>query len=64
MVWDLSEEEEVESIPIYEFTRDLSETVKRAVLERLEVPRILRDIVCLRMNPTRFDGRLRFDWRV
>jgi hypothetical protein len=64
VVWDLSEEEEVESIPIYEFTRDLSETVKRAVLERLEVPRILRDIVCLRMNPTRFDGRLRFDWRV
>ena len=23
----------------------------------------LRNIVCLRMNPDRFDGRLRFGWR-
>ena len=26
--------------------------------------RILRDVVCLRMDASRFDGRLRFAWRV
>jgi len=25
---------------------------------------ILGDVVCLHMNPARFDGRVRFDWRV
>jgi hypothetical protein len=64
VVWDLCEEEDVESIPIHQLTRDLSETVKGALLERVELPGILRDIVCLRMNANRFDGRLRFDWRV
>jgi hypothetical protein len=58
VVWDDREESEVESIPVYQFTRDLAETVKRATLERVEIPRILRDIVCLRMNPNRFDWRV------
>ena len=64
VVWDLSEAEEPEHTPIRQFTRDLSETVKRAMTERDDLPRILRHIVCLRMNHERFDGRLRFDWRV
>jgi hypothetical protein len=64
VVWDLNEAEEPEHTPIRQFTRDLSETVKKALMERDELPRILRHIVCLRMNHERFDGRLRFDWRV
>ena len=64
VVWDLSEATEPEHTPIRQFTRDLSETVKRAMTEREDLPRILRHIVCLRMNHARFDGRLRFDWRV
>lgn len=64
VVWDASDEEEAEATPIRQLTRDLAEKVKIAILERSELPTILRDIVCLRMNPNRFDGRLRFDWRV
>jgi hypothetical protein len=60
--WDRSERPETN--PIGELTRDLAEHVKRALHESGRFPPILRDVVCLRMNPDRFDGRMRFDWRV
>ena len=50
--------------PISQLTRDLAEVVKAAIDTVPHFPGILREIVCLRMNPERFDGRLRFDWRV
>lgn len=57
-------DENAERTPICQFTRDISELVKRTILEQSEFPGVLNDIVCLRMNPERFDGRMRFDWRV
>jgi hypothetical protein len=50
--------------PLCEFARDLAEVLKRALAAEPRFPPILSDIVCLRMNPHRFDGRLRFVWRV
>jgi hypothetical protein len=57
-------EEGAERTPICEFTRDISELVKGTFRERSEFGGVLNDIVCLQMNPARFDGRMRFDWRV
>lgn len=57
-------DENAERTPICQFTRDISELVKRTILEQSEFPCVLNDIVCLQMNPARFDGRMRFDWRV
>jgi len=62
VVWDNWERNDRASLD--PLTRDLAEQVKAAILERGRFPGILRDIVCLRMNPQRFDGRMRFDWRV
>jgi hypothetical protein len=62
VTWEHCEGEE--RTPISQFTRDLSELVKKTIAQRSAFPRALRDIVCLRMNPIRFDGRMRFDWRV
>jgi hypothetical protein len=62
VVWDNWERNDRASLD--PLTRDLAEQVKAAILERGRHPGILRDIVCLRMNPKRFDGRMRFDWRV
>lgn len=50
--------------PISELTRDLAEKAKAALAEASRFPPILGDVVCLHMNPGRFDGRVRFDWRV
>jgi hypothetical protein len=50
--------------PLCELARDLAELLKGALLRDPGFPPILRDIVCLRMNNKRFDGRLRFVWRV
>jgi hypothetical protein len=50
--------------PLCELTRDLAEVLKTALEAESRFPPILNDIVCLRMNPSRFDGRLRFVWRV
>lgn len=57
-------DENADRTPISEFTRDISEVVKRALCEQADFPAVLNDIVCLRMNPARFDFRLQFDWRV
>ena len=50
--------------PLCELTRDLAEVLKSTLAVEARFPPILNDIVCLRMNPKRFDGRLRFVWRV
>lgn len=57
-------DENAKRTPVCEFTRDMSEIVKQAFSERTGFACTLNDIVCLRMNPARFDGRMRFDWRV
>jgi hypothetical protein len=62
VLWDRSDVSETN--PIGELTRDLAEGVKRDLQSSDRFPKILRDIVCLRMNPDRFDGRMRFDWRI
>jgi hypothetical protein len=50
--------------PLCELTRDVAEVLKRTLHAEPHFPPVLNDIVCLRMNPKRFDGRLRFVWRV
>jgi hypothetical protein len=50
--------------PLCELSRDLAEVLKSTLKRESRFPPILNDIVCLRMNPKRFDGRLRFVWRV
>lgn len=63
VLFDGGEDEEL--TPIAQLTRDLAEKVK-IILEASPRPGILRDVVCLLMNPERFDAdsRLRFGWRV
>ncbi len=62
VVWEFCEGEE--RTPICQLTRDLSELVKSVLAGHEGFPSFLDDIVCLRMDPRRFDGRMRFDWRV
>jgi len=50
--------------PLCELTRDLAEVLKIALRAEPRFPPILNDIICLRMNNKRFDGRLRAVWRV
>lgn len=57
-------DEDAERTPVCEFTRDLSEVVKSTLADQTQLACTINDIVCLRMNPARFDGRMRFDWRV
>jgi hypothetical protein len=61
VLWD---SDRPETTPVSELTRDLAEHIKKGVLATADFPTRLRDIVCLRMNAERFDGRMRFDWRV
>jgi hypothetical protein len=53
-----------EQCVLEQLTRDLAERLKRVIRWNGRFPEILRDIVCVRMNSARFDGRLRFGWRV
>lgn len=64
VLWD--DEEDVSDLrrPLCELTRDLAEVVKGTLHAEPRFPPVLNDIICLRMNPKRFDGRLRFVWRV
>lgn len=57
-------DETAERTPICEFTRNLAGVLKLAIAKQSLLARSLNDIVCLRMNPARFDARMRFDWRV
>ncbi|MBW2497846.1 MAG: hypothetical protein JRF61_11285 [Deltaproteobacteria bacterium] len=63
VLWD-DELEPNERRPLCELSRDLAEVFKRALAAEPRFPPILNDIVCLRMNQKRFDGRLRSIWRV
>lgn len=47
-----------------ELSRDLAEVLKKTLQAEPRFPPVLLDFVCLRMNAKRFDGRLRFVWRV
>jgi hypothetical protein len=62
VLWD--EEATDPCRPLCELTRDLAEVVKTTLQAEKRFPPILNDIVCLRMNTKRFEGRLRFVWRV
>lgn len=53
-----------ERTPISQLTRDLAEKAKLALATAKRFPPIIGDVVCFQMNPARFDGRVRFDWRV
>ncbi len=53
-----------ERTPISQLTRDLAEKAKLALTRAKRFPPIIGDLVCFQMNPHRFDGRVRFDWRV
>jgi hypothetical protein len=57
--WDRGEPTAIEQL-----TRDLSELAVHVVRAESGERGLLRSIVCLHMNPDRFDGRLRFGWRV
>jgi hypothetical protein len=62
VVWD--EAGSSERTTLEQLTHDLAEKLKLAIRQHGRVPDILHDIVCLRMNRARFDGRLRLAWRV
>ena len=63
VLWD--EDEVVDPRrPLCELSRDLAEVLKATLQAEPRFPPILNDIVCRRMNPKRFDGRLRYVWRV
>jgi hypothetical protein len=63
VLWDDDPESDARR-PLCELSRDLAEVLKGALAAEPRFPPILHDVVCLRMNPKRFDGRLRFVWRV
>ncbi len=58
------EQAESARIPLTQLARDLAERVKQAVKSHPRWSGLMRDVVCLRMNPDRFDGRLRYEWHV
>ncbi len=62
VLWD--EDAEDGRRPLCELTRDLAEVLKASLAAERRFPPVLNHIICLRMNPKRFDGRLRFVWRV
>ena len=62
VLWDPAGRRESEMLE--QLTRDLSERIKTVIRGDSHFPRILRDVVCLRMDASRFEGRLRFAWRV
>jgi len=63
VLWD-EEGPEDPRRPLCELSRDLAEVLKKALRSEPRFPPVLLDFVCLRMNAKRFDGRLRFAWRV
>lgn len=63
VLWDEDEASDPRR-PLCELARDLAEVLKKALASEPRFPPVVNDIVCLRMNDKRFDGRLRFAWRV
>lgn len=67
VLWDGDDEEDAdpESARLMaQLTRDLADVVRASLLGQTEFGADLGRIVCLRMDPDRFDGRLRMDWCV
>lgn len=63
VLWDEDDPQDPRR-PLCELSRDLAEVLKKALRAEPRFPPVLLDFVCLRMNAKRFDGRLRFVWRV
>lgn len=63
VLWDEEGPEDLRR-PLCELSRDLAEVLKKTLRAEPRFPPVLLDFVCLRMNPKRFDGRMRFAWRV
>ena len=63
VLWDDDREDDPRR-PLCELSRDLAEVLKRSLVSQPRFPPVLNDILCLRMNPKRFDARLRHVWRV
>ena len=63
VLWD-EEDPQDPRRPLCELSRDLAEVLKKTLRAEPRFPPVLLDFVCLRMNAKRFDGRLRFVWRV
>jgi hypothetical protein len=63
VLWDDDRDDDPRR-PLCELSRDLAEIFKRSLESAPRFPPVLNDIVCLRMNPKRFDARLRSVWRV
>ena len=57
--WDQGERTAIEQL-----TRDLAENALTLMRSDPSCSGLMRSVVCLRMNPTRVDFRLRFGWRV
>lgn len=53
-----------EHAALEQLTRDLAERIKTVIRADAQYPRILGDVVCLRRRGARFNGSLRFAWRV
>ena len=65
VLWDEEEgTDDATRRSLTQLTRDLAERMKREIRGNGRWPGLLRDVVCLRMNPKRFDGRLRYEWHV
>ncbi len=62
VLWD--GDYDLDTSAISQLTRDLAEKVKAGVLAGADFPTLLGDIVCLQLNADRFDGRMRFAWRI
>ena len=62
VLWSLPEDAERTQLSM--LTRDLAEVVKGGLVEAWQFPDVLRDIQCLRMDASEFDGSLDLDWRV
>lgn len=63
VLWDEDDPQDPRR-PLCELSRDLAEVLKKTLQAEPRFPPVLLDFVCLRMNAKRFDGRLRFVWRV
>jgi hypothetical protein len=62
VLWHLPEDRERTQLSM--LTRDLAEVVKGGLVDSWQLPDVLRDVLCLRMDASDFDGRLELDWWV
>lgn len=62
VLWDVGDAAEL--APLHQLTRDMADVFMSRVREEFLFPDVLRNIVCLRMDPDDFDGQLEFLWSV